>query len=532
MLKCCFKLFHTMQIYFFLVKYGVWNEKFFIFLHAYLYHAVMRKFITILLLAVSLGVQAKVERPRLVVGIVVDQMRWDYMYYYYDRLRQGGLKRLIDEGFSCENTMINYVPTVTAIGHTSIYTGTTPALHGICGNGFLNKGEYMYCCGDPNVKGVGTESKNGQMSPRNMLATTIGDQLRLSNDFKSRVFGVALKDRAAILPAGHSANAAYWFDTTVGHFISSTYYMKGLPDWLQKFNKTHTWKVGEDPKGKPEGVSLTFEMAEELLLKERLGQGNVTDMLTISISSTDAIAHEHGTRADITQQAYMAFDKSLEHFLKVLDEKVGRGQYIVFLSADHGGAHNPNFMKEHKLPAGSWDAAGVRERVNQELAAKYGVTSLIKANYGDFFYLDHHKIDSARLSLRDVKAEAIDCIARNQDLLLAVVDCENAASAPIPQIIRERICNGYNRLRSGDIYCLPRAQHFTWNFKDDYVGTTHSEWNPYDSHIPLLFYGWHVNHGQTSAPTRIVDIAPTVCEMLHIQMPNSCIGDAIQQVYK
>ena len=492
----------------------------------------MKKLLLLLLLAVSLGAEAKVERPRLVVGIVVDQMRWDYLYYYYDSLRPAGLRRLLDEGYSCENTMINYVPTVTAIGHTSIYTGATPALHGICGNNFYEKGEYKYCCGDKTVNGVGTESSDGQMSPRNMWATTIGDQLRLSNDFKSRVFGVALKDRAAILPAGHSANAAYWFDKSVGHFISSTYYMNDLPQWVKNFNRTHTWKAGEDPKVDPKGVTLTFEMAEEMLLKERIGQGDYTDMLTISISSTDAISYQYGTRADITKKSYDLFDKSLEHFLKVLDEKVGRGQYLVFLSADHGGAHNPNFMKDHKLPAGSWDAAGVKDQANNELAGKYGVANLIMANYGDFFYLDHQKIDSAGLSLQSVKDDAIEIISRKQDLLLYVVDCDKAATAPIPQLIRERICNGYNRLRSGDIYCLPRPQNFSWKYGADYVGTTHSEWNPYDSHIPLVFFGWHVKKGQTSTPTRIVDIAPTVCEMLHIQMPNSCIGEAIQEVWK
>ena len=178
------------------------------------------------------------ERPKLVVGIVVDQMRWDYLSRYYDKFTKDGFRRLIDEGFSCDNCQINYVPTVTAIGHASVYTGTTPAFHGICGNNFYIDGRKTYCTDDSTVSVVGTDNqKKGRMSPRNMLATTIGDQLRLHTDFRSKVIGVSYKDRASILPAGHSANAAYWLDTKNLQFITSTYYMAELPAWAREYNK-------------------------------------------------------------------------------------------------------------------------------------------------------------------------------------------------------------------------------------------------------------------------------------------------------
>jgi arylsulfatase A-like enzyme len=478
------------------------------------------------LLTVSLVASAKIERPRLVVGLVVDQMRWDYLYYYYDQLEEGGLRRLVDEGYSCANTMINYVPTITAIGHTSVYTGSTPALHGICGNNFMENGRERYCCTDESVRPVGSTSEAGMRSPRNMLANTIGDQLRLATEFRSRVIGVALKDRAAILPAGHAANAAYWYDNSVGHFITSTYYMNELPQWLQQYNREHGTKPGEDQRLLPQGVAVTFDMAEAVLEHERLGMGDETDMLTISVSSTDAISHEYGTRADITQESYRVLDRKLAHFLKLLDEKFGRDGYLLFLTADHGGAHNPNYMNAHKLPAGGWASADLRKKANTALQQRFGVDKLIAANYSDFFYLNHAKIDSAGLSLQEVKDEAIRQL-QTEDHLLYVVDCEHAATAPIPQLIRERIINGYNRHRTGDIYCLPRANQFSWVPASNYAGTTHGEWNPYDAHIPLVFMGWHIQHGETTKPTRIVDIAPTVCALLHIQMPSACIGDAI-----
>jgi hypothetical protein len=188
----------------------------------------MKKTLILTLLAVCCAVRSAAhtgvnEQPKLVVGIVVDQMRWDYLSRYYDRFTADGFRRLMSQGYSCDNCLINYLPTVTAIGHTSVYTGTTPAFHGICGNNFYIDGRKVYCTTDTTVDVVGTNNKKkGQMSPRNMLSTTIGDQLRLHTDFQSKVVGVSYKDRAAILPAGHSANAAYWLDTKNGQFITST----------------------------------------------------------------------------------------------------------------------------------------------------------------------------------------------------------------------------------------------------------------------------------------------------------------------
>ena len=491
-----------------------------------------KSFLTLMMALVSFTLSwggNKVERPKLVVGLVVDQMRWDYLYYYYEDFCEGGLKRLVDEGFSCENTMINYLPTVTAIGHTSIYTGSVPALHGIAGNNFMEKGKNIYCCSDSTVKGVGTTSSAGKMSPRNNKATTIGDELRLATNFKSRVIGVALKDRAAIFPAGHSANAAYWYDNKVGHFVSSTYYMEELPKWVEQFNKQNATKKNEDQKMKPEGVSITFKMAEAVLQNEQLGKGDYPDMLTISVSSTDAIAHSYGTRSEETKAAYMTLDKELAKFLSLLDSQYGKDGYLLFLSADHGGAHNPNYLKQHKIYANGWDASGLMKTINEKLAAKFGFNKLVQAHHGDFFYLDYAQIESGNLNVDDVKQVVIDELLKEDDLLY-VVDCAKVSTATIPQIIRERIINGYNRLRSGDIVAIPRSQMFSWKFKDDYIGTTHSQWNPYDAHIPLVFLGWHVKHGSTSLPTYIVDIAPTICAMLHIEMPNSCIGNAIQPV--
>src|SRR5690606_35427362 len=290
----------------------------------------------------------KLPRPKLVVGIVVDQMRWDYLYRYYDRYGNDGFKRMINEGFSADNTNIDYVPTVTAIGHTTIYTGSVPSIHGIAGNDFIINatGETMYCTEDSTVSTVGSTSDAGKMSPRNLLASTITDELKLATNFRSKVIGVAIKDRGSILPAGHAADAAYWFDGETGNFITSTYYMDKLPAWVEGFNQqklvekylNQGWEtlypiasyvqsaaddnryegkfsVSEKPvfpvnteelykksgagaiRTSPYANTISFDMAKAAVENEKLGQNVVTDFLALSFSSTDYIGHQFGPHA-------------------------------------------------------------------------------------------------------------------------------------------------------------------------------------------------------------------------------------------
>ena len=481
-----------------------------------------------LCLVTSIG-YVQIERPKLVVGLVIDQMRWDYLYYYYDKYRNDGLKRMLREGYSCENTMINYIPSVTAIGHASIYTGTVPALHGIAGNNFMINNKWSYCCSDSLVKSVGSTNSAGKMSPRNMWATTIGDVLRIATDYKSRVFGVAIKDRAAILPAGLNANAAYWWDQEAGNFVSSTYYMDELPKWVQDFNRRNHTKPGYDIKTSNEGVTMTFKMAQAILDNEKLGQGDVTDMLCVSISSTDAIGHTYSTRGKENYEVYMQLDRDIAQFLDVLDTKIGRNNYLLFLTADHGAVHNPNQMAAHRMPVDGWDVTKTTNELNAYLKNKFGVDKLVTRAYMNFLYLDHDAIGHAGLELGEVRTAAANFLKADTQFLYAF-DLEKSAIEPLPEPIKERAINGYCHNRSGDLAVILRNGYFDWPYKPDYKGTTHGAWNPYDTHIPLVFMGWNIKHGETSVPVKMVDIAPTVCAMLHIQMPNACIGNAILPV--
>lgn len=482
------------------------------------------------------------ERPKLVVGIVVDQMRWDYLSRYYDQFQEDGLKRLISKGYSCDNCLINYVPTVTSIGHTSVYTGTTPAFHGICGNDFFIDDDPIYCCGDKTVDPVGTDNrKRGCMSPRNLLSTTIGDQIRLHTDFRSKVVGVSYKDRAAILPAGRSSDHAYWLDTDHGQFITSTYYRSELPDWAKAYNKElkknkELQKVGKDVGSYPLCGHITTDMAIAALKGEQLGKGQVTDMLCVSYSQTDVIGHAWGTRGERTDEAYLELDKDIARLLKALDEQVGEGNYLLFLTADHGGAHNFKYMTDHQLNGGAWDFSQnlLNNQLETYLKEKFGSTvdlSIINGLNGYRFYLNHGKIKALGLDLQQVK-DALIAYCSEQPQVQFVMDFEKVNTWSVPDVLRNRALLGYHPHRSGDLIIVLEAGYYEVGPWSSPQGTTHSAWNPYDSHIPLLFYGWKVEHGSTGREVHITDIAPTITQMLHIQQPNACIGEPIIEVVK
>jgi predicted AlkP superfamily pyrophosphatase or phosphodiesterase len=482
------------------------------------------------------------ERPKLVVGIVVDQMRWDYLSRYYDQFGDDGFKRLIKKGYSCDNCLINYMPTITAIGHSSAYTGSTPALHGICGNDFFIGDSAVYCCGDKSVDPVGTDNrKRGCMSPRNLLATTIGDQLRLHTDFQSKVVGVSYKDRAAILPAGRSSDHAYWLDYENGQFITSTYYRTELPEWAKAYNKElkknkELQKVGKDVGLYPLCGHITTDMAIAALKGERLGKGKVTDMLCVSYSQTDVIGHKWSTRGEHTDEAYLELDKDLARLLKALDNQVGEGNYLLFLTADHGAAHNYQFMVDHQMGGGAWKIYEEMDggKIEAYLKEKLGPTvdmSILNGINAYRVFLNHGKIKALGLDLAKVKEVLIDYLTQMPHVQF-VMDFEKVNTWSVPDVLRSRALLGYHPQRSGDLVLVLEAGWYDFWASSSPVGTTHGAWNPYDAHIPLLFYGWKVEHGSTSREVHITDIAPTITQMLHIQQPNACIGEAIGEVVR
>ncbi len=481
----------------------------------------MKKYLLIAMFFVVSCHLFAVQRPRLVVGIVVDQMRWDYLYRYTDRWTDGGFNRLMREGYNFENTHYNYIPTVTAAGHCVIYAGTTPAITGIAGNNFYVNGKKTYCCEDGKVHLVGVSGKGAGMSPSLSQVTSMCDQLRLATDFESKVIGVALKDRAAILPAGHSANAAYWFDLSAKGFITSSYYMNDLPEWVKTFNRSNRSKVTENLFSLPAGLELTTRMAMAAVDNERLGQGNATDFLAVSYSPTDYVGHIYGTRGDKTDEIYVAIDREINQLLRHLDQTVGKGNYLLFLTADHAAAHNAKYLNDHGIPAGRIDYAALQKRLNEAGKEKFSTDNLVLDIIENRVYLNHRAIEAQKLSLRKVRNMMCEEILKDEHIIYAL-PFDKVETATIPPAIKQRIIMGYHPKRSGDLQIIPQAGYTGAPYGQ---GTTHVAWNPYDTHVTCILYGCNIQPGKSLQTVWITDIAPTICAFLHIQMPSGCTGE-------
>lgn len=516
-----------------------------------------------------------ISHPKLVVGIVVDQMRWDYLTRYYPLFQaNGGFRRMLGDGFSFDNTQIPYVPTVTACGHTCVYTGSIPALHGIVGNNWwdnrLQKG--MYCSEDKSVKGVGSKTEeDGQMSPKNMLTTSVCDELRLASNFASKVIGIAIKDRGAILPAGHSANAAYWYESKTGNFISSTYYMNELPGWVQQFNGRKLpdslyrlgWKTAlpaatyslyssaddkayeSKPFGKealgfpydlskfvgkdyskisstPWGNTLTAEMAKAAVLAEKLGQGSATDFLAVSFSSPDYIGHSFGPNSWENADDYVRLDQELGKFFQFLDAQLGAKSYTVFLTADHAVAHIPGYLKENRIPGGLLDMSGMMKDMNLQIKQRYGIDNAIASIMNEQVYLSRKRLDTSKADVVEIKNFIVQYLLKEENITHAF-SSDDVLITPIPKVIREMYANGFHPSRSGDVSFIPKPGYFIGGS----TGTTHGSPFQYDTHIPLLWYGWGIKKGSSNKMVYMTDIAPTVAALLRIQAPNGNVGNVL-----
>ncbi|PRD53886.1 alkaline phosphatase PafA [Sphingobacterium gobiense] len=542
----------------------------------------MWKFFLTSLLAITTILQgyAQPARPKLVVGLMIDQMRWDYLYRFSDRYGDDGFKRLLNEGFSCENTLLNYIPTVTAIGHASVYTGSVPAIHGIAGNDWIIQatGQPMYCTQDDNVRGVGTQEREGQQSPRNLLASTVTDQLKLATNFRSKVIGISMKDRGGILPAGHFADAAYWFEGKSGNWISSTFYMEKLPNWVETFNKqkladnylkqdwntlypigtyTHStaddtpyegkWPGEETPtfprktselmrdagyeliKTTPQGNTLTLDFAKTAIKQEKLGNNSAgtTDFLCVSLSSTDYIGHRYSLSAIEMEDTYLRLDRDIADFLIYLDKHIGKGNYTLFLTADHAASYNPMYYTDQQGNGGYLFTRQIQRNLNSELQKKFGSDKIVRSLMNYQVHLNDNLIDSLQLNLKEVKKTIINTLKKEEGIAYAI-DMEGAQHMFIPAPLREKVINGYNRRHSGAIQIIADPQWYAGTPRSP--GTTHGVWSPYDSHIPLIFMGWGIKHGVSNKEVHVVDIAPTLASLLHIMEPNGNIGKPIVEV--
>lgn len=519
--------------------------------------------------------QKIVEKPALVVGIVVDQMCWDYLYKYSDNFGDGGFKRLKDDGFSFEQHYIPYAITFTAPGHASIYTGALPALNGIISNTWVDRASesMMYCVSDSIATSIGGSSKNGAMSPANLLASTVGDELKRASNFESKVFGISIKDRGAILAGGHTANGAFWFDDSTGKMISSSHYYDELPIWVQQFNRRaiadsflkQPWKLSEHTtfndreaakpiyknslengvvpdfpymikekgvrkyrqfKYIPYANTYTIMFAKQLIAQEGLGKDAQTDMLGISFSTPDYAGHKFGAQSPEVADIYTRLDRDIETLLNYLDKEIGKDKYVVFLSSDHGVALSTDYMKQKKFNAGNLNLYAVKDSINQLLKMKFGYDQLLYTYYESQFYLSHKNIEKNNLVRDDVYKELAK-IVNNYPQVMTTIDMKNIHAQTFPPEYLKMIAGSYFDGRSGDMLVVFKPYH------TEYFGTgsDHGSFFNYDRHLPMLWYGWKIPQGKSYRKTYITDIAPTISAMLNIPTPNAANGEVMVELF-
>ncbi|WP_029272637.1 alkaline phosphatase PafA [Flavobacterium sp. KJJ] len=534
----------------------------------------MKKSIVLLTLFVLSNLSAQ-QRPKLVVGIVVDQMKMEYLYRFSDDFSPNGFKRLINNGYTFQNMHYNYMPTYTAPGHASIYTGTTPATHGIVGNEWFSRtlGKEMYCTDDAGVKTVGDGTvEEGAMSPKNLQSTTITDEVRMATNFQGKVIGMSLKDRGAILPAGHFANWAFWYSKT-GSFISSTFYGDKLPEWVSQFNSekhylpyiNKGWDLykpastyneslpDNNPyEGKlygstapvfpydlktmyekndagilratPYGNDLLAEFAKKAIEKEELGKDNITDFLTVSFSSTDYVGHLLGPRSIELQDTYLRLDQTIADFLAYLDLTVGKDNYLLFLTADHAGAENVIYLKDRKYNVDNYPSKDFKKNLQDFSTKAFGADLLL--NYSNFnIFFNKQIIKDKGLELTRVKQAFKEYLITLPQIKKVYTEEEILANSGNDYYLNF-VAKGYDVTQDGDMVIINKPGDMEYSP----TGTSHGTPYSYDTHVPAIFYGWHIKKGESYDKKAITEIAPTIAQKIKVAFPNGTEAKVLQEV--
>ena len=557
----------------------------------------LHAFFTLLLLIaglLSFGQSKPMGKPKLIVGIVVDQMRSDQLTKYENKLSDGGFKRLVNEGFNFKNTVYNYIPTFTAPGHASIYTGTTPSYHGIIGNAWYHRtdGFVHGVVEDSTHQLVGSQVENPYgVSPLNLATTTITDELALNSNSKAKIISISMKDRGAVLPGGHKANAAYWFDyvTSPGYFVSSTYYMQKVPNWVASFNKMEkpnayldtTWNTllpienyteseadnnpyepnlgGKEsptfpynfkemrPKfgegfgayqlllASPGGNTLLTDFALEAIKKEKLGSDDITDFLTISYSVTDVVGHTFGPQSVEIEDIYLRLDKNIEDLIDYLDSKIGRQAYLLFLTSDHGVLPVASFLKDNKMPAGVARTKAYQMALEDHLKTLYGDHKWLLYFEEDQIYLDRALITEKNLDLGQVQQKVADFLMEKEGVKSALT-ARDLQTQEYSYGMNRLLQSGYYTQRSGDVLITFDSgtvqNDNSWLAVNKVMGTTHGTGYMYDRQVPMLWFGYSIDKGESVREVSPIDIAPSLSMFLDVQLPSGSTGETLQELFK
>ena len=524
-----------------------------------------RIFATIGLISVLVQQVNAGEHPKLIVAILVDQLRYDYLEKFQEQFTTNGFRLFLDRGVFMSSGRYNYVPTITAPGHASFLSGSTPAQHGIIGNDWLDRQtrKNVYCVGDSSVDGVGTTGE-AKVSPRNFIGSNFADQLRLH--YKSKVISISLKDRGAILPGGKKPAGAFWFESKSGNFVTSSYYTWALPNWVQEFNERKRpasfigkkWnrlldskdyferdnaagegrlagetnstfphkiiaaKEGYDPiLPTPFGNEILLELAEAAIDGEGLGQGPQPDLLCVSFSSIDYCGHTFGPYSQEVQDITLRFDRQLDQLFNYLDRRIGLTNVMMVLTADHGVGPTAQFAAAQGLESKQLNEGEFMTNLVTQLEKQFGSGKYFAENkiYGGNIYLNHPVLQTKGLS-PDQVTKFIREAALNSGFAQACYSRDQLLEGRVAGFPGPLVLAGYNAERGGDLFLVLKP----FVIPGGKTGTTHGSPYSYDTRVPILFYGSGFKPGRYADPFYITDIVPTFCASLHMDEPAQNIG--------
>jgi len=494
------------------------------------------------------------QKPKLILAVVVDQFRYDYLTRFRADYH-GGFDRLLSHGAVFTNAHHIHFPTVTAIGHSTFLSGATPSISGIIGNEWYDRetGRPVTSVSDASTQLLGGVPGAAGSSPRRLLVSTIGDELKIAGK-GTKVVGVSIKDRSAILPVGHMADAAYWFDSDTNHFVSSTYYMKELPEWVAAINAERPiWKYlgapwfaadakpGDKPfcsmaaggdvpycgpiEATPFGNELLENFAERAIAHENLGQHDGSDILALSFSANDYAGHALGPDAPQIRDISIRTDQLLGKLMDFIEGRIGKGNSLVVLTADHGVAPIPEVNEARKMPGGRLDAAQYAKSIADALSTKFGQAAWFASDAGGLIYLNYETIARNKANAREVRRVAAEA-ARSLPHIARVFtrdELENSEGAADP--VGRAVLLGFYEPRWGDLVLLPEPYYM---FSSS--GTTHGLPYGYDTHVPLIFLGSGIRAGVRHERVAVNDVAATLAALLEVEAPSGCFGKVLDAV--
>ncbi|MFB3827446.1 MAG: alkaline phosphatase family protein [Bryobacteraceae bacterium] len=505
----------------------------------------MRVFAPLGLSFLCLQLAAAVPKtPKLVVAITVDQFRYDYLTRFRGEYK-GGLARLLTSGAVFASARYEHFPTVTAIGHATFLTGATPSISGIVGNDWYDRaeGRSVTSVSDPKTKLLGGSGAGS--SPRRLLVSTVGDELKMANPGRSRVVGASLKDRAAILPAGHMADGAYWFDGQTGNFVSSTFYFEDLPGWVKDFNAGRPadrysgaeWLNHQLPKdpvklygalpASPFGNELLEAFAERAITAEALGQRDAVDLLAVSFSSNDYIGHRWGPDSSEVREVSIHTDRLLDRFFRFLDARVGLANVLVVLTGDHGVAPTPEAQAARRMPGGRMPARIVRDTVQAALEKKYGEGQWISSASEHSLYLNLDLIRRKNLDRAEVNRLAAQAAAEIPHVFRVYTRERLLNGGALEDQVGRRVMQGFYGPRAADVFVLLEPY---WIFGAQ--GATHGTTFSYDAHVPIVFMGAGIRPGAYVNTVAVNDVAPTLAAILGVETPSGSVGRVLSEMFE